>query len=80
MAESDLPVIAQVTVGDDGKTLRGEDPATVAAVLATLDVAAVGVNCTVGPAVLAELQGLYGPFSFSENSATPGTACPASRE
>jgi methionine synthase I (cobalamin-dependent)/5,10-methylenetetrahydrofolate reductase len=55
LAECDLPVIAQMTFGDDGKTLRGEDPATVAAVIAGLDVAAVGANCTVGPADLAEV-------------------------
>jgi homocysteine S-methyltransferase len=76
MAESDLPVIAQVTVGDDGKTLRGEDPATVAAVLATLDVAAVGVNCTVGPAVLADVvaQLVAGgplPVSVQPNAGMP---------
>ncbi|MGH3572064.1 MAG: bifunctional homocysteine S-methyltransferase/methylenetetrahydrofolate reductase [Pseudonocardiaceae bacterium] len=51
-SESDLPVIAQLTFGDDGRTLRGEDPAEAAAVLAKLPVAALGANCTVGPAVL----------------------------
>jgi homocysteine S-methyltransferase len=51
-SESDLPVIAQLTFGDDGRTLRGEDPAEAAAVLAKLPVVALGANCTVGPAVL----------------------------
>lgn len=55
LAGSDLPVFAQITFGDDGRTLRGEDPAAVAAVLATLDVTAVGVNCTVGPAALQDV-------------------------
>jgi methionine synthase / methylenetetrahydrofolate reductase(NADPH) len=53
--ECDLPVIAQMTFGDDGRTLRGEDPAEVAAMMAPLDVAAVGANCTVGPAVLQDV-------------------------
>jgi homocysteine S-methyltransferase len=52
LAECDLPVIGQMTCGDDGKTLGGEQPAEVAAVLSALDVAAIGVNCTVGPAAL----------------------------
>jgi homocysteine S-methyltransferase len=51
-SESDLPVVAQLTFGDDGRTLRGEDPAAAAAVLSELRVAAIGANCTVGPAVL----------------------------
>ncbi|MGH3782474.1 MAG: bifunctional homocysteine S-methyltransferase/methylenetetrahydrofolate reductase [Pseudonocardiaceae bacterium] len=52
VSESDLPVVAQLTFGDDGRTLRGEDPAEAAAVLSELRVAAIGANCTVGPAVL----------------------------
>jgi methionine synthase I (cobalamin-dependent)/5,10-methylenetetrahydrofolate reductase len=51
-AESDLPVVAQLTFGDDGLTLRGEDPAQAAAVLSDLPVIALGANCTVGPAVM----------------------------
>ena len=52
LAGCDLPVFAQMTFGEDGRTLRGEEPATVAAAIAALDVGAVGVNCTVGPAAL----------------------------
>jgi len=55
LAECDLPVVAQLTFGEDGRTLRGEEPAAVAAVLAELDLAALGANCTVGPAVLQDV-------------------------
>lgn len=51
-SETDLPVVAQLTFGDDGRTLRGEDPAEAAGVLSHLPVVALGANCTVGPAVL----------------------------
>jgi methionine synthase / methylenetetrahydrofolate reductase(NADPH) len=34
------------TFGDDGRTLRGEDPAEAAAVLSDLRVTALGANCT----------------------------------
>ncbi|PZS19396.1 MAG: bifunctional homocysteine S-methyltransferase/methylenetetrahydrofolate reductase [Pseudonocardiales bacterium] len=54
-SESDLPVVAQLTFGDDGRTLRGEDPAVAAAVLSELRVTAIGANCTVGPAVLLDV-------------------------
>ena len=50
LAECDLPVVAQLTFGDDGRTLRGEEPRAAAAALAALKVTAIGANCTVGPA------------------------------
>ena len=36
LAECDLPVVAQLTFGDDGRTLRGEEPREAAAALAGL--------------------------------------------
>ena len=76
LAECDLPVIAQMTFGDDGRTLRGEDPATVAAVISALDVAAVGANCTVGPADLADVvrqlaAGCQLPITVQPNAGMP---------
>jgi methionine synthase I (cobalamin-dependent)/5,10-methylenetetrahydrofolate reductase len=75
-SESDLPVVAQLTFGDDGRTLRGEDPTEAAAVLSDLRVAALGANCTVGPAVLmgvvAELaRGSDVPVSVQPNAGLP---------
>jgi homocysteine S-methyltransferase len=51
-AESDLPVVAQMTVGEDAKTSYGTDAAQVARVLAEAGVDVVGLNCSVGPAVM----------------------------
>ncbi|MDQ3856057.1 MAG: bifunctional homocysteine S-methyltransferase/methylenetetrahydrofolate reductase, partial [Chloroflexota bacterium] len=45
----ELPVIAQMTFGDDGLTLGGHTPEQVARRLAGLDVEVVGINCSVGP-------------------------------
>jgi homocysteine S-methyltransferase len=75
-AECDLPVVAQLTFGDDGRTLRGEDPAEVAAVLSELDIAALGANCTVGPAVLRDVVAVLAagttlPVSVQPNAGTP---------
>lgn len=76
LSECDLPIIAQMTFGDDGRTLRGEHPEDVAAVLTDLDVVAFGANCTVGPAVLqdvvAELTRGHGvPVSVQPNAGMP---------
>ena len=76
LAECDLPVIAQLTFGDDGRTLGGEEPRAAVAALAALKVAAIGANCTVGPAVLqdvvAELAAGAGlPVSVQPNAGVP---------
>ena len=73
---SDLPVVAQLTFGDDGRTLRGEDPAQAAAVLSSLRVSALGANCTVGPAVLVDVVGELAraidlPVSVQPNAGVP---------
>lgn len=75
-SESDLPVVAQLTFGDDGRTLRGEDPADAAAVLSGLPVAALGANCTVGPAVLVGVvgelvRGTQLPVTVQPNAGVP---------
>jgi methionine synthase / methylenetetrahydrofolate reductase(NADPH) len=76
LAECDLPVIAQLTFGDDGRTLGGEEPRAAAAALAALNVTAIGANCTVGPAalqdVVAELAaGAALPVSVQPNAGVP---------
>ncbi|MBR0382616.1 MAG: homocysteine S-methyltransferase family protein [Eubacterium sp.] len=45
----DLPVIASLTFGDDGRTLYGTDPATAVVVLQSLGADVIGVNCSTGP-------------------------------
>ncbi|HME65222.1 MAG TPA: homocysteine S-methyltransferase family protein, partial [Streptosporangiaceae bacterium] len=76
LAECDLPVIAQLTFGDDGRTLGGEEPRAAAAALAALKVTAIGANCTVGPAVLQEVvaelaAGAALPVSVQPNAGVP---------
>ncbi len=51
-----LPVIAQITVGEDGKTANGATVEQAAREAGEWGVAAVGLNCSVGPAVI--LDGL----------------------
>jgi len=49
-ARCDLPIIAQMTVGVDGRTAYGSDAETWGPMLAALGVDVIGVNCSVGPA------------------------------
>jgi methionine synthase I (cobalamin-dependent)/5,10-methylenetetrahydrofolate reductase len=51
-AESELPVVAQMTVGQDAKTAYGTDTSHIAEALTELGADVVGLNCSVGPAVM----------------------------
>lgn len=48
-ALSDLPIVAQMTVGEDGRTHYGTDPLAFGAQLTAMPVDVIGVNCSVGP-------------------------------
>ncbi|MGC8749006.1 MAG: bifunctional homocysteine S-methyltransferase/methylenetetrahydrofolate reductase [Candidatus Kapaibacteriota bacterium] len=49
---TDIPIIAQVTIDEDGNTLTGTSPETTIAELEATGADVVGVNCTVGPQVM----------------------------
>ncbi len=68
---TDLPLVAQMTFMEDGRTLAGDTPAEVAAALERLGVDVAGVNCTLGPqGVLEVLRAL------AEHTALPLAAQP----
>ncbi len=52
---TELPVFCTVTVQENGRTLTGASLATAAAALKSMGVAALGVNCSLGPAQLKPL-------------------------
>ncbi len=51
---SRLPIVAQITLEDDGTSLEGVSPEVFGPRLAALPVDAIGVNCSVGPAAMME--------------------------
>src|SRR3954449_5497072 len=72
----DLPVIAQMTVGTDGKTHYGTDPEVFGPTLQALGADVVGVNCSVGPhGVLEAIEKLARvdtvPLSAQPNAGLP---------
>jgi homocysteine S-methyltransferase len=46
---SDLPIVAMMTFGEDGRTLTGSPPEDVVRTLSGLGVDVIGANCSVGP-------------------------------
>ena len=77
-ALSDLPVIAQMTVTDGGRTPYGTDPEHVALELSAMGADVVGLNCSVGPAAildaLEDMAEVYaGPLSAQPNAGIPRT-------
>jgi homocysteine S-methyltransferase len=73
---SDLPIVAQMTINDEGNSLEGVAPETFGSRLEALDVDAVGVNCSVGPApMLQVVERLTGavdkPIAVQPNAGKP---------
>ena len=54
-AASDLPVVAQMTIGEDGNTQFGTSPETFARFLTEWGADVIGVNCSVGPAAMLDV-------------------------
>ncbi len=73
---TNLPVIAQITIDEDGNTLTGTNPETTIEELESIGADIIGVNCTVGPQVmlnwLESVRGLTGlPISIMPNAGKP---------
>ncbi len=51
-ARTDLPLFAQMTVAQDGRTSYGTDPRQIGIALTEFGPDVVGLNCSVGPAVM----------------------------
>jgi methionine synthase I (cobalamin-dependent)/5,10-methylenetetrahydrofolate reductase len=82
----DLPVVAQVTITEDGQTLAGQSPARVARVLAAAGADVIGCNCSVGPAgvfdAVEEMQAALNGLAVKRDappylSAQPNAGLPA---
>lgn len=75
-SKHDLPVIAQMTIGNDGNTLFGTPPDLFSTKLARWGADVVGINCSVGPKpMLDALEKINGavevPVSIMPNAGTP---------
>jgi homocysteine S-methyltransferase len=75
---TDLPVVAQMTIGADGRTTYGTDAEHLARELDALGAEVVGLNCSVGPAVLLDALEVIGERTARPLSAQPNAGLPRS--
>jgi len=73
---SDLPIIAQMTIGNDGMTHYGTAPAVFGPILEQLGADVIGVNCSVGPHGVLEAVEQLAPVVTRPISAQPNAGLP----
>src|SRR5688572_3153786 len=71
-----LPIVAQMTFMEDGRTLAGETPAEVARRVEGLNIAALGANCTHGPQGLLEILAELSRHTSLPLAAQPNAGSP----
>jgi homocysteine S-methyltransferase len=71
-----LPIVAQMTFVEDGRTLTGDSPAEVAAALDALDVLVIGANCALGPQGLLDVLSELGRHTRRPLAAQPNAGPP----
>jgi methionine synthase / methylenetetrahydrofolate reductase(NADPH) len=73
---SDLPIVAQMTVQEDGTTLYGTQPETLATQLEEWNVDVIGLNCSVGPHGILSAIEQVAPHTTRKLSAQPNAGLP----
>jgi homocysteine S-methyltransferase len=77
-ATADLPVIAQMTVSEDGSTAFGTDAETLARALTDWGADVVGLNCSTGPAMMLDAIERMARATDRPLSAQPNAGLPRS--
>jgi homocysteine S-methyltransferase len=75
-AASDLPIVAQMTIGQDGKTTYGTGPGELAKSLEDSGADVVGLNCSVGPAVMLDAMETMAEATSLPLAAQPNAGLP----
>ena len=73
---TDLPVLAQVTIGDNGATPGGTTMEAAGAAMAEWGVEVAGINCSVGPAIMLDAVERLAASSGLPASAQPNAGLP----
>ncbi len=71
-----MPVIAQMTIGVDGRTPYGATPEDVARALDRFGADVIGLNCSVGPQTILEAIEKMVPLTRKKLSAQPNAGMP----
>ncbi len=75
-AMSDLPVVAQMTIGNDGRTHYGTAPTVFGPLLQEMGADVIGVNCSVGPQGILEAVEQLAEVVSRPISAQPNAGLP----
>ena len=75
-----IPIVAQVTIDEDGNCLDGSDPETFGARLTEWNVDVLGINCSVGPVAMLEAIERVRAVTSLPLSAQPNAGVPRSVE
>jgi homocysteine S-methyltransferase len=75
-----LPIVAQVTIDEDGNCLDGSDPEAFGARLAEWNVDVLGINCSVGPVAMLEAIERVRAVTALPLAAQPNAGMPRSVE
>ncbi|MGH7616924.1 MAG: bifunctional homocysteine S-methyltransferase/methylenetetrahydrofolate reductase [Gemmatimonadaceae bacterium] len=76
IAAPGIPVIAQMTIGENGRTPYGASPEDVARVLDRWGADVIGLNCSVGPQTILECIEKMAPQAHRKLSAQPNAGMP----
>jgi homocysteine S-methyltransferase len=77
----DVPLVAQMTIGDDQRTPFGDPPEKMAETLSGREIDVIGLNCSVGPKVMLEaIEEMSHHASGIKLSAQPNAGAPQSIE
>src|ERR1700720_976845 len=77
---SKIPIVAQVTIDEDGNCLDGSDPETFAARLSEWKVDVLGINCSVGPVAMLDAIERVRAVTSLPLAAQPNAGMPRSVE
>jgi len=75
-----IPIVAQVTIDEDGNCLDGSDPEAFAARLAEWNVDVLGINCSVGPVAMLDAIERVRAVTSLPLAAQPNAGMPRSVE
>jgi methionine synthase / methylenetetrahydrofolate reductase(NADPH) len=78
--DAKIPIVAQVTIDEDGNCLDGSDPETFAARLSEWNVDVIGINCSVGPVAMLDAIERVRAVTSLPLAAQPNAGMPRSVE
>ena len=76
LVDASKPVVAQMTIGADGRTPYGAEPEAVVRALAAWGADVIGLNCSVGPQTILECIEKMAPHARRKLSAQPNAGMP----